>query len=219
MRVQLRYGWWLALAVLLTGCAPALYAPGGDPEAALAELLGAPDLPEQVVETAPALDLDRLEQAVSDAVNEVRRARGLAPLTWNAALAHTARAYSTDMAGEQVFGHHGPDGSTPTDRAARDGLRTGGGRYEGVGENVYLAHRFREYRVYHAPGGAARYEADWRCEEEIARHAVDTWLESPTHRANLLSPIYEAQAIGAALGEGATVFITQNLMPHRHAAR
>lgn len=209
MRRLSRHGWWSVLVLVLsTGCTSTLYAPSGDPEGALHALLDAPALPEAVVSTAPSLDLARLEQAVSAEVNRVRAVEGLAPLTWNATLARTARAYSADLAGEQHFGHQGLDGSSPSERAHR-----------GVGENLYLAHRFSEYRVYTLGDGAARYEADWRCEEEIARHAVATWLESPSHRANLLSPYYEAQAIGAAEGDGATVFITQNLMPHRQAAR
>ncbi len=211
-----------ALAGVMGGGCFSLYAPSGDSTAALNTLLDTAAIPDEIVRTAPPLDLAQLERAVSAEVNRIRTENGLPVLAWSELYVTISRTHSSTMAEGAYFSHLSHRGGTPSERALLAGLSPqitrGTVLYEGVGENIYLAHRFSEYQVYHT-GGTRRYSADWKGEDEIARHAVATWMQSPTHRANLLSPLYEAQAIGAALGDGATVFITQNLMLSRHAAQ
>jgi uncharacterized protein YkwD len=52
----------------------------------------------------------------------------------------------------------------------------------------------------------------WKRQAELAREAVAAWMGSPGHKANLLSPLYDAQAIGVVLADGNTVFVTQNFV-------
>jgi hypothetical protein len=75
--------------------------------------------------------LARLEAALHDAVNEVRRREGLIPLQRDAVVTNrgdrVARAHSRDMAARGYFAHETPEGLTPPDRLARGGV--GGNRH------------------------------------------------------------------------------------------
>ncbi len=151
----------------------------------------------------PPLDYVRLEHALLAEVNAVRAQHKRAPLTEVPRLTDAARAHSEQMSTGRFFAH---------DYGGQDAGRRAGLDERDLGENLYLAHRFSSYER-HEQDGAVRYVVDWRSEEEIARHAVTMWMQSPSHRANLLSPVYGGQAVGVATGEGATIFITQSLAP------
>jgi uncharacterized protein YkwD len=182
-------------AVLLTGCATT------QPDPDLDRLLSAEAASDHL--TPPPLDYQRLERALLSEVNHVRSQHGLHPLPEMPQLASAAQRHSERMSREAFFAHT---------RDGRDAGQRAGGRERDLGENLYLAHRYSSYeRVLR--DGQVDYIVDWRSEEEIARHAVVLWLESPSHRANLLSLVYGGQAIGVATGQGATVFITQSLAP------
>ena len=79
------------------------------------------------------------------------------PVTWNEKLAQTAMAHSTDMANRNYFQHKGKDGSVVGTRAQRSGYR-----WRNIGENL-------------AAGQGS------------AQQAVEGWLASPGHCANLMS--------------------------------
>ncbi len=153
--------------------------------------------------TPPPLDYARLERALLVEVNAVRAHHDRLPLNEVLRLTDAARAHSERMSSGRFFAHDhgGQDAGVRAGREERD-----------LGENLYLAHRFSSYERYEQ-NGSVRYVVEWRSEEEIARHAVAMWMQSPSHRANLLSPVYSGQAVGVATGEGATVFITQSLAP------
>jgi uncharacterized protein YkwD len=151
----------------------------------------------------PPLDYARLERAVLAEVNAVRAQHGRGALAYIPNLEHSARAHSEHMSAEAFFSH---------EAMGKDAGRRAGLGERSIGENLYLAHRFRSYERLET-GGGVTYSVDWRSEEEIARHAVALWMQSPSHRANLLSTAYGGQAVGVATGSGATVFITQSLAP------
>ncbi len=184
------------LALALSGCASTVSQPSD------LDLLLVPDAVAAQL-TPPPLDYVRLERALLAHVNAVRASHSRAPLTEVSRLTDAARAHSEQMSTGRFFAH---------DHAGQDAGRRAGLDERGLGENLYLAHRFSSYERYEQKG-AVHYVFDWRSEEEIAQHAVAMWMESPTHRANLLSPVYGGQAIGVATGDGATVFITQSLAP------
>ena len=68
---------------------------------------------------------------VLEALNSLRAARGTAPVVLNPQLMAAAAAHSQDMAQQNRPWHWGSDGSSPIDRARRQGF-TG----ELVGENI-----------------------------------------------------------------------------------
>ncbi len=90
------------------------------------------------------------------------------PLSWNPALGDAALAHSRDMAMGRYFSHRGKDGSQAADRALRAGYR-----WRRVGENIAFGQR-------------------------STREAVEGWLDSPGHCANIMNRNYTE--MGAAYG-------------------
>ncbi|MFW0753198.1 CAP domain-containing protein [Pseudomonas sp. H11T01] len=88
------------------------------------------------------------------------------PLTWNAALGAAAQGHSRAMANDNYFAHQDPDGDMPADRARAAGYR---GRQ--IGENIAAGQS--------SPG-----------------KAMEGWLASPGHCANLMNPMFTQ--VGAA---------------------
>lgn len=180
----------------------------------LAALLGPAAWPDEVTADAPALDVVALERAIHDEVNRARATHGLAALAWDAPLVGVARSHSADMARQAFFGHVNLRGEDATARAERSGItsirQASTGLLQGVGENLFLTHRYAEYRRHQAPGAAPRYEFEWKDEGVLAEQAVAAWMGSRTHRNNLLCPSYRAGAVGVVLGDNETVYITHN---------
>ena len=59
-------------------------------------------------------------------VNAARQQAGVAPLQLHDDLNAAAREHSADMVARNYFSHFGPDGRTPWDRLAAEGVTTGG---------------------------------------------------------------------------------------------
>lgn len=130
----------------------------------------------------PPPDLRDLERRTVEAVNAIRRERGLAPLEAAPALDRVARAHSEDMARRDYFDHRSPDGRQPEDRA-----RIAGIRYSRLAENIQLNND-----AY-----------------DPVRVAVDSWMTSKGHRRNILDPGFLQTGIGVALSEEGVFYLTQ----------
>ncbi len=123
-----------------------------------------------------------LPAVVTDATNEARAAEGRAPLSRNSFLDEAARLKAEDMALNGYFAHWSPTGVSPWHWFGAAGYA-----YAHAGEN--LAVHFTDSTA-----------------------VVDAWLDSPTHRANIMSDRYTEIGIGTAKGryEGFdTVFVVQ----------
>ncbi len=131
--------------------------------------------------TAPSPEIARLEQAVTERINQARQEHGLEPLKTNDTLVRVARDYSCLMAREDFFSHTGPAGQQVDDR-----VREAGVRYLLVGENLA--------KTVNAPNPV-----------DIA---VNGWLESPGHRANILREQFTETGVGICR-EGNTLLFTQ----------
>lgn len=90
------------------------------------------------------------------------------PLAWNPALGDAALAHSRDMATRRYFSHRAKDGSETADRASRAGYG-----WRRVGENIAFGQR-------------------------SPREAVEGWLDSPGHCANIMNRGFTE--MGAAYG-------------------
>ncbi len=121
-----------------------------------------------------AADAEATGQRVLELVNRARsqartcgdrRLPAAGPLRLNSLLGRAALGHSEDMAGNGFFGHDGSDGSTVMVRATRAGYA---GR--AIGENV--------------AAGQATPEA-----------AVDGWVKSPPHCANLMNAVFTEMGI------------------------
>ena len=123
----------------------------------------------------------RSETEVFQLVNRERSKARLGTLEWDDQLAKLARDYSRQMAREGFFDHYDRQGRTVTDRAARLP------NWSEIGENLFV------------------------CEdhEYFTRTALRGWLESPTHRTNMLDRNWTATGIGIATARDGRIFVTQ----------
>jgi len=120
-----------------------------------------------------------LERAVVDAVNALRAAHGLRPLTVSRGLRAAAYGHTNSLAAAGLFQHESPDG-TSFDRRVRRAYPTRGFASWSVGENLVF--------------GSAPFSAE---------DTVQAWLESPLHRRNLLSRTWREIGVGAVLAQNA----------------
>lgn len=125
-----------------------------------------------------------LEDAIRARVDDVRAGHGLGRLRPDAALAQAARAHGRAMAEHGFFAHESPlpGLATPADR-----VRAEGAAYEGVGENLAL----RSEAIATAEG------------------FVDAWMNSPGHRANILTPGWQTTGVGVFAARDGVVYATQ----------
>ena len=102
--------------------------------------------------------------------NNERTANSVGQLTENSLLDAAAQAKANDMAAKGYFSHIGPDGKEPWAWVAGAGYN-----YQDAGEN--LAVRFVD-----------------------STDVVNAWMASPTHRANIVKPVYTEIGVGVAQG-------------------
>jgi uncharacterized protein YkwD len=112
-----------------------------------------------------------LEAQLFREVNAVRARHYLIPLRRMPELDHIARDHSLDMARRNYLSHESPEGANPVDRI------TGGGvdGFTLAAENLGKTNR-----------------------GDPNREIVQSWLASPDHRRNLLSPPFNTTGIGIA---------------------
>jgi serralysin len=123
----------------------------------------------------------QLEMEMLALINAERTSRGLSALSINGRLNDSAETHSKWMLDVDVMSHTGANGSKPGDR-----MRAAGYVFEGNwsnGENI----------AWQSQQGAAGFSDD-----VIALH---NWLmNSPSHRANILSPTFTEVGIGIEIG-------------------
>lgn len=164
----------------------------------------------------PSLNAGRLERLIHERINEVRGKHDLPILAWASPLHPLADHHSHDMAGQDFFAHVNPQGRDVDARAEAAGMQctiplSERAQAQGYGENLYAATRYTRYQeTYDAQGTVIERQYAWKSEADIARETVQQWMDSPGHRANLLSPYHRTQAIGIALRED-RFFVTQVL--------
>lgn len=130
-----------------------------------------------------ALTAFELEKQAFALLNEQRHAAGLNPLQWNDDVAKIARLHSQNMANQQFFSHAGLDGSMVDDRADDLGIS----KWRAIGENIAYN------RGYPDP----------------VKSVVERWMESVSHRRNLLNKDWQESGVGVAITESGTYYFTQ----------
>jgi uncharacterized protein YkwD len=141
----------------------------------------------------PAASLSSLEQGVLAAINAFRTQNHLTPLRLSSPLTVAARGHSQQMATDGYFAHESADGSAFWKRIRRV-YPSGSKRYWSVGENLL-----------------------WSSPDVDPDGALEMWLASPEHRANLMnarwreigvSALHVAAAPGAFKGLDVTIVTT-----------
>ena len=134
-----------------------------------------------------------LEAAVVRALNRVRLADGLRALRTSPSLRTAARGHSRAMLERGFFAHESADGTAFSERIRR----------------YYTSRGWRTWSV-----GEALLASQGSDMEATA--IVDSWLDSPPHRAIILSPSWRDAGIGAlyaptapnTFGGSATIVVT-----------
>jgi uncharacterized protein YkwD len=121
----------------------------------------------------PATALSSLEQGVLADINAFRTQNKLAPLRLSAALTGAAREHSRQMADQGYFAHESADGS-PFWKRIKHFYTSSPWRYWSVGENLL-----------------------WSSPDVDANGALQMWLASPEHKANLLTARWREIGISA----------------------
>lgn len=109
------------------------------------------------------------EGTVLELINEERQDQGLPAYTTDSRLRSAALVHATDMACNDFFSHTGSDGSSPAERVSAQGYS-----WSSVGENIYA--------------GSGSYGSP--------SSAFQGWMNSPGHRANILSSSFTQIGVG-----------------------
>src|SRR5258708_29553635 len=127
------------------------------------------------------------ETEILGLVNRQRVRSGLAPLKFSPRLAVIARGHSYDMAMRHYLAHNSPDGVAPADRISGVGIG-----YRVVGENIYMD--------------------DSADSADVAQRAMNGWLKSPEHLANIVSGKFTETGVGIAHSADGGTYVTQDFV-------
>ncbi|WP_339133821.1 sigma-70 family RNA polymerase sigma factor [Streptomyces sp. f51] len=105
-------------------------------------------------------------------VNKERAAAGCGPVTEDPQLEKAAQAHSDDMAARNFFEHTNPDGADPGQR-----ITAAGYQWSTYGENIAMG-------------------------QQTPQSVMDSWMNSPGHRANILNCSFKNIGVGVHRGSG-----------------
>lgn len=120
-----------------------------------------------------------MEQQVADLVNQERAANGLAPLTLSTDLCDGARRKSQDMHDNNYFSHDSPTFGSPFDMMSSMGID-----FWAAGENIAMGY-------------------------PTAEAVMEGWMNSPGHRANILSDAFTELGVGYVDGYWTQWFVNR----------
>lgn len=129
-------------------------------------------------------DVKTLEQQVVTLVNQQRARQGLPALKSNWELCRVARYKSQDMINKQYFAHDSPTYGSPFRMMESFGIR-----FSAAGENIAYGQR-------------------------TPQEVMNAWMNSPGHRNNILSSIYNQIGVGVAKASNGTFYWTQQFIKY-----
>src|ERR1051325_6926963 len=136
--------------------------------------------------TRERVEPNDIERRAFEQTNIVRVKNGLPPLVWDSDICRMDRIHSEAMSRQGVFSHITPEGMKLADRTRSAGIL----KFLVVGENIAYS------QGYDDPGA----------------FAVERWMASEKHRANILSPEFRAMAIGSFIAPDGSVYLTQTFI-------
>jgi len=125
------------------------------------------------------VNFSSLEAQILSLINSTRASHGMGGLSPNQMLTDLARMRSSDMVSRNYFSHHSPDGRNIKHLFADYGIT-----YSNFGENLGNA----SPASYGSPGAF-----------------LNAWMNSPSHRANMLKSNYSLIGVGVTDGGGRRV--------------
>jgi uncharacterized protein YkwD len=137
--------------------------------------------------SSPSLDeATAIERKAFEQTNLERTKNGLPPFVWDVELCRMARQHSEEMARQGYFSHADRNGLRLRERARAVGIT----HYTVLGENI-------AYNLGYDDPGA---------------FAVERWMLSAGHRANILYTGFKAMAVGTFVAADGSVFLTQTFI-------
>jgi uncharacterized protein YkwD len=130
--------------------------------------------------------VQRIELAIHAGINAERVKAGLTQLALSSTLGGIARAHSVDMQANNYFEHDDLQGCSVSCRLDKTGYR-----WSMVGENIYMMSGYT------------------LSEQETAQKIVDGWMNSPGHKANILTANFTEEGIGVAV-VGNSIYATED---------
>ena len=125
------------------------------------------------------LPFEEWAREVMRLTNAERKKAGLNPLKWNETLALFAEMHCEDMIERNFFSHVNPDGEDPFDRIKYFDIE-----YWSAGENI----------------GAG---------QNSPKMVVEEWMNSETHRANILNPDFKSIGVSVLKGGSYGIYWVQ----------
>ena len=127
--------------------------------------------------------MSQVESEIFRLVNIERKKAGVNTLSYSNTMQKYARMKSEDMAVRKYFDHRDTQGNLITENMENDGVK-----YSSWGENIAYI------------GGESA--------DVLASEFMRNWMNSPGHRANILSPKFTGIGVGV-YKSGNTVYATQ----------
>lgn len=124
-----------------------------------------------------------IEEQVFQAINRIRAENHLLPLSAAKDLSAVARLHSQDMATRDYFSHVSPEGDNVRKRITRNGITN----WNRLAENIAMNYGYGNPAIV----------------------AVKGWLESPSHRHNILDENLTETGIGVAMDAKGRIYLTQ----------
>jgi uncharacterized YkwD family protein/spore coat assembly protein SafA len=135
--------------------------------------------PGQKLKVPTINDIKAIENEVIRLVNVERSKHGLQSLGANWELCRVARYKSQDMINKNYFSHTSPTYGSPFNM-----METFGIKFSAAGENIAMGQR-------------------------TAQEVMNSWMNSPGHRSNILSPTYTQLGVGLAKSSTGRCYWTQ----------
>ncbi|MBU3189058.1 CAP domain-containing protein [Clostridium bowmanii] len=136
----------------------------------------------QIIKIPNVSEDNKLEKEVVILVNQERAKIGLAPLKDNWELSRVARYKSQDMVDKNYFSHTSPTYGSPFDMLKNFGIG-----YKAAGENIAMG-------------------------QQNAASVMSSWMNSPGHKANILSGNFTEIGVGVAKDASGTIYWTQQFI-------
>ena len=102
------------------------------------------------------------------------------------------------MADRSRFSHTGTGGSSPSDRASKAGYRSGSS------ENIW------QVQSRYGKGGTWKSRFQWDSDWKLGKAAVISWMNSPGHAKNMLTPGWRHIGVGAVKNKRGRIYLTQS---------
>jgi len=138
------------------------------------------------VKPTTTLEPNDIEKRAFDQTNLARVKNGLTALTWDSDVCRMARTHSESMSRQHYFAHVTPERQGLRERARAAGIL----HFSTLGENIAYTQGY----------------------DNPAAYIVEQWMQSPKHRANILSNDFRAMAIGSYVGPDGSIYLTQTFI-------